>query len=135
MRVLLDTNIVLDFLLEREPFLMDADALFQTIRSGRVEGYITATTLTDIFYIARKNKGIERARQDIFDLLALMQICSVDRSILETAISSNLPDFEDAVQIACALNENLDAIITRDTQDFADACLQILSAGELLERL
>lgn len=135
MRVLLDTNIVLDGLLEREPFVRDAKALFQAIRSGQVEGYITATTLTDIFYIAKKAKGVAVARRDVSDLLALMQICAVDRSILETAISSLLPDFEDAVQIACALNENLDAIITRDTQDFADADLQILSAGELLQRL
>ena len=135
MRVLLDTNIVLDGLLEREPFVRDAKALFQAIRSGQVEGYITATTLTDIFYIARKAKGTMVARQDVSDLLALMQVCTVDRSILEAAISSLLPDFEDAVQLACALNENLDAIITRDTQDFADADLQILSAGELLQRL
>lgn len=135
MRVLVDTNIILDDLLEREPFVRDAKALLQAIEDQQIQGYITATTLTDIFYIARKNKGIERARQDIFDLLALMQVCAVDRSILETAILSNLPDFEDAVQIACALNENLDAIITRDTQDFADASLQILSAGELLQRL
>ena len=135
MRVLVDTNIILDDLLEREPFVRDAKALLQAIEDQQIQGYITATTLTDIFYIARKNKGIERARQHIFDLLALMQICTVNRSILETAILSNLPDFEDAVQIACALNENLDAIITRDTQDFAGADLQILSAGELLQRL
>lgn len=135
MRVLVDTNIILDDLLEREPFVRDAKALLQAIEDQQIQGYITATTLTDIFYIARKNKGIQKARQDISDLLALMHICTVDRSILETAISSNLPDFEDAVQIACALNENLDAIITRDTQDFADADLPILSAGELLPRL
>lgn len=135
MRVLVDTNIILDFLLEREPFLMDADALFQSISSGQIEGYVTATTLTDIFYIARKNKGIEMAKQDVIDLLEIMQICTVDRSIMEAAISSKLRDFEDAVQLACAIAENLDAIITRDAQDFANATLQILSAGELLERL
>lgn len=74
MRVLVDTNIILDDLLEREPFVRDAKALLQAIEDQQIQGYITATTLTDIFYIARKNKGVERARQDIFDLLALMQI-------------------------------------------------------------
>lgn len=54
MRVLLDTNIVLDYLLEREPFLQDTEALFDAIDSGQVVGYVTATTLTDIFYIARR---------------------------------------------------------------------------------
>lgn len=135
MRVLLDTNIVLDALLEREPFFRDAKSLLQRIEDKQIEGYITATTLTDIFYIARKAKGVAIARQDVSDLLALMQICTVDRRILEAAISSNLPDFEDAVQLACALNENLDVIITRDAQDFTDATLPIWSTGELLERL
>lgn len=135
MRVLLDTNILLDALLEREPFVREAEALFEAIESHQIEGYVTATTLTDIFYIVRKAKGVAIAKQAVSRILVGMHICTVERSILEAAISSLLPDFEDAVQIACALNENLEAIITRDTQDFADASLQILSAGELLERL
>ena len=60
MRVLVDTNIILDVLLEREPFFSSAKALLQTIESRQIQGYLTATTLTDIFYIARKNKGIEK---------------------------------------------------------------------------
>lgn len=63
MRVLIDTNIVLDFLLEREPFLNDANALLEALRLHKIEGYVTATTLTNIFYIVRKQtKSIERAR-------------------------------------------------------------------------
>lgn len=104
MRVLLDTNILLDFLLERQPFFTDADAVIQTIRSGQVQGYITATTLTDIFYIAKKSKKAQIAKQYVSDLLTTMQVCTVDRSILEAAISSSLPDFEDAVQLACAIS-------------------------------
>lgn len=72
MRVLLDTNIVLDYLLEREPFVGDADALIQTIRTGQIQGYVTATTLTNIFYIARKAKGVEMARQNVSDIRAIL---------------------------------------------------------------
>ncbi|MUL39047.1 PIN domain-containing protein [Gloeocapsopsis dulcis] len=135
MRVLVDTNIILDALSLREPFFVDAKALLKAIESKQVQGYITATTLTDIFYIARKNKGIAVARQDVAELLVLMQVCTVDRSILEAAISSQIPDFEDAIQLACAISENLDAIITRDTQGFAGSELPVLSAGTLLARL
>lgn len=135
MKVLVDTNIILDFLLEREPFFTDADTLIQTIRADQIQGYLTATTLTDIFYIARKPKGVQIAKQYISDLLALMRICPVNRRILNVAISSNLPDFEDAVQLACAMALNLDAIVTRDTQGFAGATLPILSAGEVLQLL
>ncbi len=135
MLVSTNTNIILDYLLERELFVADAEALFETIESHRIEGYVTATTLTDIFYIVRKERGIATAKQAVSRILAVMKICTVDRSILETAIASNLPDFEDAVQLACAVFENLDAIITRDAQGFTGANLPILSAGELLQRL
>ncbi len=136
MRVLIDTNIILDFFLEREPFRTDAEALFQAIQSKQVRGYVTATTVTDIFYIARRQtRSIERARQAVSETLAVMQICLVNRPILEQAFASPLTDFEDAVQLACAIANNLDAIITRDTQGFAGAILPILSVGELLERL
>lgn len=135
MQVLVDTNIFLDDLLDREQFGTEAKALFEAIQSQRIEGYVTATTVTDIFYIVRKQKGINIAKQAVSDVLAGMKVCTVNRSILETAIASNLPDFEDAVQLACAVFENLDAIITRDTQGFAGAKLPILSAGELLQLL
>jgi predicted nucleic acid-binding protein len=69
-RVLIDTNIVLDFLLQRESFFHDAELLFQEIDSSRVIGYITATTLTDIFYIVRKHtRSTEQARQAISEIL------------------------------------------------------------------
>mgnify|MGYP006274087949 CR=1 FL=1 len=132
-RVLLDTNIILDFLLEREPFFTEANVLFQSILSREVQGYVTATTLTDIFYIAKKSKGAEIAKQYVSNILVIMKICPVNRRILQTAISSNLKDFEDAVQLVCATRLNLDAIITRDRQGFAGASLPILSPGELLQ--
>ena len=135
MRVLVDTNIFLDDLVGRQQFGTDAKALFEAIQSQRIEGYVTATTVTDIFYIVRKQKGVQIAKQAVFDVLAGMKICTVNRSILETAISSNLPHFEDAVQIACAIALNLDVIVTRDTQGFAGATLPILSAGEVLQLL
>ena len=113
MRVLLDTNIILDFLLDREPFFSDADTVLQTIRSGQVEGFITATTLTNIFYIARKIKKTVIAKQYVSIILATLEVIPVDRPILEAALASNLSDFEDAVQEACAMRENLDAIVTR----------------------
>jgi predicted nucleic acid-binding protein len=136
MRVLVDTNIVLDGLLDREPFVRDAKALIEAIEVEQIEGYVTATTLTNIFYIVRRQtRSIELARQAVSETLALMEVCPVNRDILEAAFASNLRDFEDAVQLACAMALRLDAIITRNAQDFAGATLPILSATELLESL
>lgn len=136
MRVLIDTNILLDFLLQREPFRQDAEELFQAIDSGQIIGYVTATTLTDIFYIARRHtRSIEQARQAVLETLIVMVICPVNRAILESALASSIADFEDAVQIACAVSQGLEAILTRDTQDFANSTIPVLSVRQLLEQL
>ena len=136
MRVLVDTNIMLDALLEREPFFGDARALMEAIDSGQVVGYVTATTITNIFYIVgRQTRSIERANLAVSETLTAMQICLVDRDILEAAFAFNMRDFEDAVQLACAIAENLEAIITRNPQDFEGAGLPILSARQLFESL
>jgi predicted nucleic acid-binding protein len=88
-RVLIDTNIVLDYLLERDPFLQDAEALFDAIDAEKVIGHVTATTLTDIFYIARRQtRSTELARQAISNILASMVICPVNRAILKMQYKS-----------------------------------------------
>ena len=135
-RVLVDTNVILDGLLQREPFVGDARAVIEAIESERIVGYVAATTLTNIFYIVRKQtRSLERARQAVSETLDALEICAVDSSVLEAAFASPLRDFEDAVQLACALDEDLDAIVTRDARGFIDAPLPVLSVAELLERL
>ncbi|NET55263.1 MAG: PIN domain-containing protein [Symploca sp. SIO2E6] len=133
MRVLIDTNIILDFLLQREPFFQDAELLFQAIDSGKIVGYATASTLTDIFYIARRHtQSIEQARQAVSLTLTAMEICSVNRAVLESAFGSGLADFEDAIQIACAVSQRVDAIVTRDMQGFISSSVPVLSIQEII---
>src|SRR5205823_5493888 len=102
-KVLLDTNVVLDVLLNRQPFISDSQQVWQATDQGRIDGYITATTVTDIFYLARKLFGVGSAESAIRVCLATFQICPVDRRTLEMALSLSGSDFEDNVQIACAL--------------------------------
>jgi predicted nucleic acid-binding protein len=136
MKVLIDTNVVLDFLLEREPFKKDAEELFAAIDSGQIISYVTATTLTDIFYIARKHtRSIELAREAVSSTLVSMTICPVNRNVLEAAFASGLTDFEDAVQIYSAIAQNLDAIVTRDAKGFLSSSIPVYSVRQLLEQL
>jgi predicted nucleic acid-binding protein len=131
-RVLIDTNIVLDFLWQREPFFQDAELLFQAIDGGEVVGYVTATTLTDIFYISpRHTRSVEQARQAVSETLTAMAISPVDRDVLELAFDSGLADFEDAVQIFSAVAQDLEAIVTPDTQGFLSSPIPVLSIQEL----
>ena len=101
MRVLIDTNIVLDFLQEREPFVEDAARLFEKVDAGEVEGLIAATTITNIYYIVRRTAGVKVAQDAILQVLTDLHICAVDRTVLEQAIALSFRDFEDAVQCAC----------------------------------
>jgi predicted nucleic acid-binding protein len=104
MRVLVDTNIVLDFLQEREPFVEDAAKLFERIDVGEIEGFIAATTITNIYYIVRKAAGVGAAEDAVSQVLTDLQICTIDRATLEQAVALGFRDFEDAVQYACAIS-------------------------------
>jgi predicted nucleic acid-binding protein len=134
-KVLIDTNIVLDLILEREPFIEAAIALFEQIEQGKLESYIAATTITNIFYIIRKMKGREVALAAIHRLLTGLQFCTVDRQTVETAFSLDLTDFEDSIQLACATIAQLDAIITRDHQDFMNSNIPVYSSTEIINQL
>ncbi|MEG4864095.1 MULTISPECIES: PIN domain-containing protein [unclassified Microcoleus] len=122
-------------MLAREPFVADAAFLLNAVESGRIEGFMSATTVTDVHYlVGRQTKSSEAAIAAVTRLLALMEICAVDREILEQAIGLGLPDLEDAVQIACAIELELEAIVTRDVNGFAGSSISVLSPQELRNR-
>lgn len=131
MRVLIDTNVILDFLQEREPFVENAARLFESIDFGRIEGFVTATTITNIYYIVRKAAGAIVAQDAVAQILADLSICAVDRNVLEQAVVLNFQDFEDAVQYACAVAYNVDAIVTRDASGFVNAEIPVVLPDEL----
>lgn len=130
MRVLIDTNVVLDFLQEREPFVENAVRLFERIDTGEIEGFIAATTITNIYYIVRRAAGRVVAQDVITQVLADLNICAVDLQILEQALALNFEDFEDAVQYACAVAHSVDAIVTRDTSGFVNAGISVMLPDE-----
>jgi len=134
-RVLLDTNVVLDVLLRREPWLADAIAIWQAVDDGQLAAFITATTLTDIFYVARRLTDLARARQSVQICLDAFEITAVDRAALERAQHLSGLDFEDNVQIACAEASALDAIVTRDMDNFAASPIALWSPAECRQRL
>lgn len=143
MRVLFDTNVLLDALLAREPFVADAAFLMASVESGRVEGFMSATTVTDVHYLVRRQtKSAEIAMTAVIQLMALMEVCAVDREVLEQALrfvrvdtALTLADFEDAVQVACAVVVGIEAITTRDEAGFAGSPIQVLSPKALRARL
>jgi predicted nucleic acid-binding protein len=135
MNVLLDTNIILDLMLEREPWRAEAEAIAEAGDDGRLQSHVCASAITDIFYISRKLIGAEKARRLVRQCLDLLQVVSVTRELLDVAERSDGIDFEDNLQIACAAEARLDAIVTRNPKDFARSPVLILTPAELLALL
>lgn len=135
MRVLLDTDINLDFILQRQPFFTEANEIFQRLADGDFEAYVSAITPVNVFYFARKANGISSANQIVKDLLTVVKVCAVNETVLQNALISPITDFEDAVQHESAVVENLDAIVTRNVGDYKNAALTIYTPDDFLNQI
>lgn len=132
MKVLLDTNVVLDVLLEREPFVAAAAGLLARVEGGSVVGWVGATTVTTIHYLATKVVGAARAKAAITSLLSIVRVAPVTQAVIEAALASPLVDFEDAVLLAAARACGAHAIVTRDPRGYAGGDLPVYDPRELL---
>jgi predicted nucleic acid-binding protein len=132
MKVLLDTNIIIDFLTKREPFAKDVKEVIALIETKEIEGYLSASTITTIYYLAQKVFNKEKADITIKDLLTIFEITSLEKKDFLKAIEINGNDFEDSVIIATALENNIDIIITRDKKDFLKSEVLALEPKEFL---
>ncbi len=119
MRVVFDTNVLLDAIMAR-PGAEAATQLLQTVAEERIEGVITANTITDIYYVARKKIGDKKAREALFELLSIFDVAAVDGSVCTDALSLPMADYEDAVMAVCADRDGAGYIVTRD-DDFVKA--------------
>lgn len=118
-------------MLDRKPFSTVSAQLFSKVESGYITGFISATTVTTISYLAAKVVGAIRAKSEIHKLFTLFEIAPVNRAVLQKALKSNFSDFEDAVIHEAAMYIGVDAIISRDIKDFRQSVLPIYSPEEL----
>ena len=132
MRVLFDTNVILDVLLARAPHLGPATALLDRVAAKRLDGLLGATTLTTIHYLATKAVGSGPAQRHLRTLLGLFDVAPVTRAVLTDALDLDLPDYEDAVLHEAARHAGAAAIVTRDPKGFAKARLKVYAPEELL---
>ena len=133
MKILFDTNVVLDLLLNRKPFSLHAQWLFEHVESNNIEGYLGATTITTLDYLLTKTLPTKTATHTIKTLLKLFEIAPVNRLTLDDALESGFVDFEDAVLHAAATHCGVNAIVTRDNRGFLKAQLAIYSPEALLK--
>lgn len=135
MRVLVDTNVVLDVLQGRPAFVNDATLIFDLVERGIITGLLCATTITTLAYLAgpqHKAAGKQAATKQIRQLLVLFEVAPVTRAVLDAALASKTSDFEDAVLAEAALQAGAQAIITRNLRDFTHSPVRAYTPAQWL---
>ncbi len=133
MELLIDTNIVIDILQKRQPWFADSYSVVAGCIQGRHNGYVTAHSLSDLFFILRKSHDVTARKNAVTLLCKYFTVFAEDKqAYLSVANNILLPDLEDGLQIYCAENCNLDYIITRNVQDFQHSKVPALTAHDFL---
>jgi predicted nucleic acid-binding protein len=134
-RVLFDTNVILDLVLNRPDFVELAKRLFVAIDDNRLIGFMSATTATDVYYMTTKERNRVFAALSLRRLVRALKIVAVDENVIVPALDSPIKDFEDAVQAVAADIAGLDYIVTRNKRDFYQSPVPAVLPEELLEKL
>ncbi len=135
MRILLDTNVLLDYLAQCEPFVVKAREIIALCCRDKVKGYIAAHSITDCFYIMRKMPANER-KSAILSVLNLFTVIGIDRDKLIAALNNaDFEDIEDCLQAVCAEDQGIDYIVTRNVKDFAGSSVPPVTPETFLNEL
>ena len=134
MKVLIDTNVILDVLCAREKFLEASSKVWKYCEVNKIEGYISALSIPNIVYILRKELTPEKTQQIIDSLFLIFSIVDLKATDLKKAAAMQTTDYEDALQMVCASRIKANFIITRNIRDFTLSKVLAITPKELLDR-
>jgi predicted nucleic acid-binding protein len=135
MRILIDTNVIIDILERREGFFQDSYRLIQLAAQGRLEAFMSAGAVTDVYYIISRNiHDPGKAREKIIALTTLISLCDTTAGDIRTALTLNMADFEDAVIASIAKREKADYIAIRNEKDFQNSPVPAINPARFLRR-
>jgi predicted nucleic acid-binding protein len=134
--IFMDTNVVIDFLADRQPFSQQAARLFDLTIDGKVTIYISAVSYNNIYYILRQSLTNNATIKLLEALVEMTEITDVTKGIIQQSLKTDFKDYEDAIQYYCALSiPKIDFIVTRDTKDFKKSTLSVLTPAEAIVAL
>ena len=136
MRLMIDTNIVLDVFLERQPFYESSKKALSLCEKKKVTGFVTASTITDIYYLLRRHfQSTELAYKYLGYVLDIVRVLPVTNEDVLSAYLERAKDFEDCLLMTCAKKNRCAHILSRNKKDFADFDILLLSPEELLKKV
>jgi predicted nucleic acid-binding protein len=131
--VFIDTDVIVDFLIDRKPFSEEAATIFSMIDKKKIKGYISALTICNLYYILRKAGSHRKVKKSLQLLSDLVDILKIDSNIIKSALSSEFKDFEDSVQYFTAIEHaKIDCLITRNVKDFKGINLPVMTPHAFL---
>ena len=134
MKILIDTNIIVDNFARRDEY-GDSLGILDLCENKRLDGVVSTVTIMDVMYILRKHMGYAEARNSVLMLMQIVDVVPALKSDINAALIGDFSDFEDAVQVACAARVKADYIITRNVRDFKNSSVPPILPGDMLELL
>lgn len=127
-KILVDTDVILDFFFDRKPFSENSTTILNLCENKIIEGYVTPVIISNIYYLLRRNAKHEKVIEKLKLLLTILNVLKMDKSTIEKALNSDFKDFEDALQNFSAVNfGEIEAIITRNIKDYKRSEIGVLT--------
>jgi predicted nucleic acid-binding protein len=136
MVILIDTNILLDYLTARRPFMGNADKVVDLCFRQKCSGYIAAHSVTNIFYILRRQFSASERKKMLMELCEIVEVAGIQKKqVIDALVDEDFDDLEDRIQVECARMVNADYIITRDITDFSASPIPAILPEDFLKKL
>jgi len=133
-RVLIDTDVILDFFFDRKPFSDDASRVFSFCETGKIIGYVTPVIVSNVYYLLRQTAKHEKVTEKLHQLVSFLEILIMDKNMIVQALNSGFKDFEDALQnYAAEINGEVEIILTRNVKDFKNSALSVMTPADFLK--
>jgi predicted nucleic acid-binding protein len=130
----IDTDVIIDFLIDRKPYSREAAIIFTLIEQKKLKGYASSLTFSNLYYVLRKFESHTKVISKLDSISTILTILKVDEHTIKKALASGFPDFEDSIQYFSAIeNKKIDVIITRNIKDYKKSQISILTPGDYLK--
>lgn len=135
-RVLIDTDVILDFFFDREPFSNDAAKVLSLCESREITGFLTSVIIGNVYYLLRQSSTHEKVIEKLTQLITITEVLITGKDAILKALNSNFRDFEDALQnYSAELNGQIDLILTRNIKDYKNSALGTMTPGNYLKAI
>jgi predicted nucleic acid-binding protein len=132
--IFIDTDVIIDFLIDREPHSREAAIIFTLIEQKKLKGYVSSLAFSNLYYVLRKIESHNKVIAKLDSISRFLTILKVDQQTIKYAIASGFPDFEDSIQYNCALDyKKIDVLITRNIKDYKGSEIPVMTPADYLK--